>query len=389
MKKKRIVLLGASGSVGMQTIDVVLQHPDRYQIVAIAVGENLRVLKLILKKISVKLVSVELEKDAAEMQKQYPDLRFVWGEKGLNELAAMKNYDLLFNALVGFVGFGPTLTAIETHHDVALANKETLVVGGEFIKRALARNRVHLYPVDSEHSAIYQCLRGSRHKDVLRLLITASGGSFRGYSREQLKNVTVRQALTHPNWKMGPKITIDSATMMNKGFEVIEAHWLFNVDYDHIDVLMHDESVVHSMVEYNDHSIVALLGCLSMRSPIQYALSCPEHLPMEQLKQLDLAALHTLHFSSPDVRRFPLLGLAYQAGKKGGNIPAIMNAANEVANLAFRNGLISFLEIENIVINTVLHADYRKLSTLQELYDADAWGHAYAEALVKKAAAVQ
>ncbi len=375
---KRLVLLGATGSIGVQTIDVVLQHPDLFEIEALSAGKNIAKLKEILADVHPHTVCVQNQSDMENLQQEYPDIRFVCGDEGLNELAALKDYDVLVNALVGFVGFMPTLTAIQNHHDVALANKETLVVGGELINRALKTYGQKLYPIDSEHSAIFQCLQGNRKDDLLRLIITASGGSFRTKTRAELKDVTVEQALAHPNWSMGAKITIDSADMMNKGFEVMEAHWLFDVDYDHIDVLMHRESVIHSMVEYRDHSVIAQLGAPDMRLPIQYALSWPDRFELHQDKPLDLAEIAELHFEKPDVRRFPLLSLAYETGRKGGNLPGVMNAANEAANLAFRQGKIPFLKIEDIVISAVYRAPFKEVNDVQDLIEANAWGQSFA-----------
>lgn len=381
---KRLVLLGASGSIGTQTMDVVLQHPDLFEIVALSVGRNIEKLKEILSVIHPKAVCVSDEHEAAALAEVYPEISFTSKEEGLSELASRDDYDVLVNALVGFVGFLPTLSAIRTNHDVALANKETLVVGGQLIYEALHKYGRKLYPIDSEHSAIFQCLQGSRRNDLKRLIITASGGSFRTKSREELKDVTVEQALAHPNWSMGAKITIDSADMMNKGFEVMEAHWLFDVDYDDIDVLMHRESVIHSMVEYRDHSVIAQLGAPDMRLPIQYALSAPDRFELHQDHPLDLAEIGTLHFEKPDLRRFPLLGLAYEAGRKGGNKPAIMNAANEAANLAFRNGEIPFLSIEDIVITSVYKCPFKEVKDVNDLIEANEWGNAYAHKMIEE-----
>ena len=333
---KRLVLLGASGSIGVQTIDIVQKHPDLF-------------------------------------------------EEGMEEIVSQDNYDVLVNALVGFAGFLPTLKAIETHHDVALANKETLVCGGELINRACKEYDCQLYPIDSEHSAIWQSLRGNKKEQVKRLLITCSGGSFRNKTRDELKDVTVEEALAHPNWSMGAKITIDSATLMNKGFEVIEAHWLFDIPYDEISVLMHPESVVHSAVEYVDHSVIAQLGAPDMRLPIQYALTYPDRYSYDLDTPLDLTKLSTLHFGAPDTERFPLLALAFEAGKKGGNLNAVMNAANEVANAAFRNHEIPFLKIEEIVIGAVHHAPFKELTCVQDVIDADTWGREYALNVIKGA----
>lgn len=381
---KKILLLGASGSIGLQTLDVVRQHPDRFEITALGIGYNVRVLKeKILPYVHVSDVSVAKEADAVRLSHEYPHIHFVYGEAGMEQLARHCDYDLLVNALVGFAGFMPTLAAIESGHNVALANKETLVCGGALIKKALQKYHCELYPIDSEHSAIWQSLRGNEHKAVNRLLITCSGGSFRTKTRAELKDVTVEQALAHPNWSMGAKITIDSADLMNKGFEVTEAHWLFDVDYDHIDVLMHPESVVHSAVEYVDHSVIAQMGPADMRLPIQYALTYPERLALNVNKPLDLTEIGSLHFYKPDTRRFPLLALAYEAGKKGGNLDAVMNSANEAANAAFRNRQIPFLAIEDIVISAVHNAPYKEMKDVQDLIEADKWGREYALKMIE------
>lgn len=371
---RKINLLGASGSIGMQTVDVCLQHPDQFQIVAFSVGYNIEQCRHILSVLPpVKLVCLALEEAAKQLQKEYPEIRFVWGDEGLNEVAAYEQGEVLVNALVGFVGLIPTLKAIAAKKEIALANKETLVVAGEIVTQACRDNQVRLVPIDSEHSAIFQALQGNDLADVSRLIITASGGSFRNLSKEQLKEVTVEQALNHPNWKMGAKITVDSATMMNKGFEVIEAHWLFGLDYDHIDVVIHPESVIHSMVEYQDHAVMAQLGTPDMRLPIQYALSFPKRLSLND-KSLDFAALKQLNFKEADMERYPLLALAYEAGRKKGNLAAVMNGANEMANQLFREGKISFLEIEELVINACRQCPYKKEITLKDCIDANAWG---------------
>ncbi len=383
--KKRLILLGASGSIGTQTVDIVLQHPDLFEICALSVGKNIEQLHRILASIKVDTVCVQNEADAGALKETYPDTAFISGDEGLCMLAERTDYDVLVNALVGIVGFLPTLRAIESGHDVALANKETLVCGGALIDAALKKYGRKLLPIDSEHSAIFQCLQGNSIDQVKRLIITASGGSFRTKSREELKNVTVEQALAHPNWAMGAKITIDSADMMNKGFEVTEAHWLFGLDYDAIDVIMHEESVVHSMVEYNDHSIIAQLGAPDMRLPIQYALTWPDRFAYDLSHPLDLAEIGTLHFHKPDVRRFPLLALAYEAGRKGGCYSAVMNAANDCANAAFRQGKIPFLKIEDIVIEAVHKTPYTELNDTGDLMNAVRWGTEFAQKKVEEA----
>lgn len=381
---KRLVLLGASGSIGTQTVDIIQQHPDLFELISFGVGKNINKAKEYLSIFpNIDTFSVGSKKDAEALQKEYPNKKVLFGESGMEELVSRDNYDVLVNALVGFAGFLPTLKAIETKHNVALANKETLVCGGELINKALKENECELYPIDSEHSAIWQSLRGNKKEQVKRLLITCSGGAFRNKSRDELKDATVEEALAHPNWSMGAKITIDSATLMNKGFEVIEAHWLFGIPYENISVLMHPESVLHSAVEYVDHSVIGQLGAPDMRLPIQYALTYPDRYSYQLDTPLDLTKLGTLHFDRPDTDRFPLLALAFEAGKKGGNLNAVMNAANEVANAAFRNHEIPFLMIEKIVIDAVHSVPFKELKTVQDVIDADTWGREYALKIVE------
>ena len=369
---KRCCVMGVTGSIGVQTVDVCTAHPEAFQITSISAGRNLAQLrKLIVQLPHLKAVCVQEEADCLTLTREFPNLEWVWGEAGLLRLSEREDYDVLVNALVGFVGLKPTLKAIEAGHDIALANKETLVVAGAFVNAACRQHQVALLPIDSEHSAIFQCLQGNRRDQLQRLIITASGGSFRDLTRDQLKGVTVKQALAHPNWSMGAKITIDSATMMNKGFEVIEAHWLFDVDFDHIDVLIHKESVIHSLVEYQDHAVIAQLGTADMRLPIQYALSYPDRLPLINSQPLDLAAIGTLHFAPADFTRYPLLGLAYEAGRKQGTMPAVMNAANEEANAAFREGKISFLDIEELVIAACRTLAFTDSPSLDAIFEAD------------------
>ena len=366
---KKIVLLGASGSIGIQSVDVVKRNKDKFKIVAFSVGKNIEACKNLIDELDCKIVCVSNKEDAQTLSLQYPNINFVYGDEGLVYLANLKDYDLLINALVGFVGLVPTLNAIENKKDVALANKETLVVAGKLVKQALVKNNCKLFPIDSEHSAILQCLQGNNMKEVSKLIITASGGSFRNLSREQLKDVSVKQALSHPNWSMGAKITIDSATMMNKGFEVIEAHYLFDVDYKDIEVVLHEESVVHSMVEYIDGVVMAQIGSADMRTPIQYALSFPERLHLES--KFSITDFNCLHFKKMDFERFPLLKLAYEVGEKEGNLPAVLNAANEEANQAFRDGKISFVDIENIIFKVVNETKYEENITLESLIETD------------------
>lgn len=383
--KKRILLLGASGSIGTQTIDIIEQHPEQYELVSFGVGKNIDYARKLLTKYPVSLISVERKEDSEELQKEFPHTRVTYGNEGLVELVTSVDYDLLVNALVGFVGLEPTLKALETKHNVALANKETLVVGGELVNKVALENGCVITPIDSEHSAIAQCLAGNPYKQIKKLIITASGGSFRKKTREELKNVTVEEALSHPNWTMGAKITIDSATMMNKGFEVMEAHYLFNIPYEQIDVLMHDESIIHSMVEYKDGAVMAELGTPDMRIPIQYAISDPENLRSELNlgESLDLAKVATMHFHAPDYNRFPLLKLAYDIGKNPGTNQAVLNASNEVANAAFRNHRIPFLMIEEVVFKTVEAFENKPVTSLKELIEVDQKARKYAEDYIR------
>ena len=383
---KRCCVLGVTGSIGVQTVDVCTAHPEAFQITSISAGRNIPQLKKLIAQLpQLKAVCVQEEADCQRLAQDYPDLEWVWGETGLLRLSERDDYDVLVNALVGFVGLKPTLQAIEAGHDIALANKETLVVAGAFVNAACRQHHVALLPIDSEHSAIFQCLQGSRREQLSRLIITASGGSFRDKTREELRGVTVAQALAHPNWSMGAKITIDSATMMNKGFEVIEAHWLFDVDFDHIDVLIHKESVIHSLVEYQDHAVIAQLGTADMRLPIQYALSYPERLELFNSQPLDLAAVGTLHFAPADFARYPLLGLAYEAGRKQGTMPAVMNAANEEANAAFREGKISFLDIEELVIDACRTLAFTETPSLDAIFEADRQAREFVKSHLKGA----
>ena len=370
---KRIVLLGASGSIGSQTIDVVLHHKDEFSIVAVSVGKNIEKLKMLLAKIpSIQHVCVADEQVKEVLRLEYPDKQWYSGDEGLQALAGLAEYDIFVDAVVCFRGLLPALTAIANHKVIALANKESLVAGGPLVKAALAKHQVPLYPIDSEHSAIFQCLQGNTHDSIDKLIITASGGSFRDLTREQLQDVSVEAALHHPNWNMGGRITIDSATMMNKGFEVIEAHYLFDIPYEKIDVLIHRESAIHSMVQFQDHAIIAQIGTADMRLPIQYALSYPQRLKMYNDEPFDFGKFATLHFEPASMERYPLLKLAFEVGKKGGNLGAIMNAADEEAVRLFLNKKIAFLDIETSVIKAVEGVRFIAEPTLQDIIESDA-----------------
>lgn len=351
--KKKIILLGATGSVGVQALDVIAAHPEQFELVGFAFGKNIEKAREIMQDFSPKVVVSAEASSQIALAESFPDVEIHVGNEGLIKLAKIEDYDILLNAIVGSVGLPPTIEAIKLGRDIALANKETLVVAGYTIMAEAARTGSKILPVDSEHAAIFQVLQGVQKSDVRSLTITASGGSFRDKTREELLDVTLDDALAHPNWTMGAKITLDSATMVNKGLEVIEAHHLFGVPYDDIHVVLHRESVVHSMVTLQDGAVLAQLGATDMREPIQYALSYPKHLTMHHETQFDLTEIGALHFEKMDLVRFPMLDLAYRVGKLGGGYPAVYNAANEVANQAFQDGKITFLEIEQLITRAV------------------------------------
>jgi 1-deoxy-D-xylulose-5-phosphate reductoisomerase len=301
-----------------------------------------------------------------------------WGEEGLTEVATHPEAGITVAALVGSRGLRPTLAAIRAGKKIALANKETLVTAGHIVTAEAEKAGVPLLPVDSEHSAIFQCLNGERHEEVLRIILTASGGAFRDWTREELAGATVEQALKHPNWSMGAKVTIDSATLMNKGLEVIEAHWLFGLPYNQIDVLIHPQSIIHSLVEFQDGAMMAQLGTPDMKVPIQYALSYPNRLPLKT-ERLDLVKLARLDFREPDLTRYPCLRMAFEAGQAGGTMPTVLNAANEVAVDRFLKGACPFLAIEEIVERTLEAHRPVALPSLEEIEEADRWARAFAE----------
>jgi 1-deoxy-D-xylulose-5-phosphate reductoisomerase len=367
---KKISILGATGSIGTQTLDILREHPSEFKLVAFSVGRNLELARKMIIEFQPELVSVQEYHDCNTLKLEFPKTKFTFGDEGLVEVAVYPSADILVNAVIGSVGLNPTLQAIESGKTIAIANKETLVTAGHLVMEAAERNGVALLPVDSEHSAIFQCLQGEQGKSLERLILTASGGSFRDRTRNDLEGVTVKEALNHPNWSMGAKITIDSATMMNKGLEVIEAHWLYNMPYEKIDVLLHKESIIHSMVEFHDSSIIAQLGTPDMRIPIQYALSYPNRLPLKSSQRLNLAQIGKLHFQEMDVNRFRCMQFAYEAGKKGGTLPTVLNAANEVAVAAFLDEKITFLQIEDLIEKALSKHDLiinPDLSIIQEV----------------------
>lgn len=370
---KKITVLGVTGSIGQQTVDVVVHHRDEFEIVAMSAGRNIDALEEIMKQLNVSHICVQNKEDKEYLENKYKDCHFYYGQDGLMTIATLPEVEIVLNAIVGFAGLLPTMEAIKAHKDIALANKETLVVAGHLICPLVKEYQVALLPVDSEHSAIFQSMNGENHQDISKIILTASGGSFRDRTRDELANVTVEQALKHPNWSMGAKITIDSATLFNKGLEVMEARWLFNVDYDDIEVLIHPESIVHSMVEYQDTSVIAQLGTPDMRLPIQYALTYPCRQPLINGQRLSLNDVGSLHFYKPDLKRFHALALAYEAGRQGGSMPCVLNGANEQANSLFLNGRIRFLDIERLVEDAMRAHEWVDHPTLEQLLEIDQW----------------
>ncbi len=381
---KRLAILGSTGSIGCNVLDVVRQFPERFQVVGLAAGRNVALLAEQVREFRPALVSVADPQLQTELRRLLPggnSIPMAAGISGAKEVAAATGADLVISAMVGAVGLEPTLAAIEQGIAVALANKETLVVAGSLVMAAAWQQQVPIIPIDSEHSAIFQAIQGNRPKDIHRLWITASGGPFWRRSREELATVTAAAALQHPNWSMGPKITIDSATLMNKGLEVIEASVLFNLPPERIQVHVHPESIVHSLVEYIDGSVIAQLGIPDMRVPISYALAYPERLPME-LPSLNLFQVGTLTFEPPDLERFPCLGLAFQALAAGGDMPAVLNAANEIAVAAFLRGAIPFPAIPEVIARAMAAHVVQPLSSLEQVLAVDRQARQSAQTII-------
>lgn len=371
--KKRIAILGSTGSIGTQTLDVIANHPERFEVVALAAGRNIDLILEQIRTFCPRVVSVADASAASELKSRIGDeVQIEHGERGLIQVAAHSGADMLVTAIVGSRGLAPTLAAIEAGVAIGLANKETLISAGHLIMEAAKRRAVPIIPIDSEHSAIFQCLNGENPAQVKRIILTASGGAFRDKQRSELARVTVEEALRHPNWSMGAKITIDSATMVNKGLEVIEAHWLFGLDYDRIEVVIHPESIIHSMVEYADTSIIAQLGNPDMRVPIQYALTYPERIA-GPYRPLDLVRAGALHFRPMDTDRYPSVRMAYDAGRCGGTMPTVFSAANEVAVERFLQRDIEFLQIEDVIASVMEQHQVTPHPGLEEILAADHW----------------
>ena len=381
---KRLAILGSTGSIGINTLDIVRQFPERFEIVGLTAGLNIRLLKQQILQFRPKLVSV-LNHELSEALKRdlsREPVQIVHGVEGLIQVAAHPEVDHVVSAIVGAVGLIPTLSAIKTGKTIALANKESLVMAGKIVIEEAKRNHAQILPIDSEHSAIFQSLLGHRRQDIHRLILTASGGPFLNFPAERLQEVTVKEALNHPRWEMGKKITIDSASLMNKGLEVIEAHWLFDVPVEKIAIQIHPQSVVHSMVEYVDGAIVAQMGITDMRIPISYALSFPQRLPLT-LPRLDLFQKGGLTFFPPDEDRYPCLKLAYQSIKIGETMPAILNAADEVAVNAFIEGSLKFTEIPLLVRRVMEEHDVRPVHTVEDVLRADHWARERSKAILE------
>ena len=381
---KRLSILGSTGSIGVNTLHIVSQFPERFEVISLSAGLNTKLLKQQILQFRPKIVSV-LNKELSETLRRelsHIPVEIVHGVEGLIQVATHPEVDQVVSAIVGAVGLIPTLSAIKTGKPIALANKETLVMAGKIVMEEAKQKHVQILPVDSEHSAIFQALLGHRKEDVHRLILTASGGPFLNFPASRLQEVTVKEALNHPRWEMGKKITIDSASLMNKGLEVIEAHWLFNIPIEKIVILIHPQSVVHSMVEYVDGSMVAQMGITDMKIPISYALSFPERLPLN-LPRLDLSRNEALNFFQPDPERFPCLQLAYQAIEIGETMPAVMNAANEIAVNAFLEGSLKFTEIPLFLQRVMGEYEVKAVHTVEDILKADHWARERSKAILE------
>jgi 1-deoxy-D-xylulose-5-phosphate reductoisomerase len=380
---KNITILGSTGSIGQSTLAVVEKFPDRFKVVALAAGNNVDILEKQVRQFRPVMVSVVSPSSAESLKKRCADvnIRILSGIEGMIQVAAVDEAHITVSAIVGTAGLVPTLAAIRAGKTIALANKEVLVTAGELVMAECRSRGVKLLPVDSEHSAIFQCLHAGANKDIRKLILTASGGPFRNFSKKDLAKVTLAQALKHPNWSMGKKITIDSATLMNKGLEVIEARWLFDIRPEMIKVLVHPQSIVHSMVEYTDGAVVAQLGMPDMKGPIAYALSYPDRLD-DVSPALDLASIGTLTFEEPDRSRFPCLDYAYDALRAGGSMPAVLSAANEIAVKHFLDEKIGYADIAQVIKATMEAHTPSPIKTVEDTLKADLWARKEAEKVI-------
>lgn len=380
---RKIALLGSTGSIGRQTLDVVRDHPERFEVVALTAHSNEELLLAQIEEFKPRLAVLVDAAAASRLKARYHGkTRILTGQEALLEAATIEEADVVVTAVVGFAGLRPTIAAIRAKKDIALANKETLVAAGEIVMREARKTGVAILPVDSEHSAFFQCLQGEPRQAVSRLLLTASGGPFRGWSKERLATVTVEDCLKHPTWAMGQKITIDSASLANKGLEVIEAKWLYGVDYDQIEVVVHPQSIIHSMIEYTDGSVKAQLGLPDMRLPIQYALTYPERIT-NTFPKMNFYQLKDLSFYEPDVETFAALRYAYEAGKLGGTMPCVFNAANEEAVFAFLKRKLRFLDIYELIREAMQAHQVVAEPTLDDLFAADEWARKFVQAKIQ------
>jgi 1-deoxy-D-xylulose-5-phosphate reductoisomerase len=372
---KQLSILGSTGSIGVSTLEIVAAYPERFRVVALTAGKNLELFARQIRQFSPRIAAVASPQDIPQLREMCSglDVEILGGVDGLIAAATAAETDMVVAAIVGAAGLAPTAAAVCAGKDIALANKETLVTAGHLFMEMVRRYGVKLFPVDSEHSAVFQSIEGHRSQDISKIILTASGGPFRSTPVEQLAHVTVRDALNHPNWSMGRKITIDSATMMNKGLEVLEARWLFDAPVDKIEVNIHPQSIVHSMVEYVDGCVIAQLGTPDMKAPIAYALSYPERIATG-VQPLDLTTFSGLTFFKPDLAKFRCLGLAYRAINDGESMPAVMNAANEIAVEEFLNGRIGFLRIAEVIERTMDAHQAHDLKSIEEVLQADGWG---------------
>jgi 1-deoxy-D-xylulose-5-phosphate reductoisomerase len=385
---KKIVILGSTGSIGTNTLDIVSKFPGKFRAVGLTAGTNIDKLEEQVRTFSPAIVAMADEGAATQLRSRCSGLRtkILSGPEGLVQAATMPEADLVISAIVGGAGLLPTLAAIRAGKSIALANKEPMVMAGRLMQEEARKAKVRIFPVDSEHSALFQSMEGHRAQDIRRLILTASGGPLWDMSIEQMRDVAPEQALKHPNWKMGPKITIDSATLMNKGLEVVEARWLFDIPAAQIEVVIHRESIIHSLVEYADRSVIAQLGLPDMRTPIAYAMNYPERIPLD-LPSLNLAEIGRLNFCEPDHRRFPCLRFGYDALRLGGTMPAVVNAANEIAVQAFLDRKIGFLGIADTIHRTMDAHKPLELVRLEDALQADAWARNYATHMVDVLAA--
>ncbi|THJ17304.1 MAG: 1-deoxy-D-xylulose-5-phosphate reductoisomerase [Nitrospira sp. CG24B] len=380
---KSIIILGSTGSIGTNTLDIVQRFPDEFRVVGLTAGNNIDKLEAQIRQFTPNAVAVSTESSAAILRSRCADLpvEIMAGEEGITQVASMLDAELVISAIVGAAGLVPTLSAIRSGKHIALANKEPMVMAGKLMQDEARKHGVRIFPVDSEHSAIFQSLEGHRTEDVRRVILTASGGALWTMTQEELLSVTPERALQHPNWKMGSKITIDSATLMNKGLEVVEARWLFDISASNIDVLVHRESIIHSLVEYTDRSMIAQLGLPDMRTPISYAMRYPARMALD-LPSLDLTEIGRLTFCKPDHDRFPCLNLGYESLRIGGTMPAAMNAANEIAVDAFLNHGLRFSEIPQVIRSTMEAHAHQEITCLDDALEADRWAREKAESLV-------